>query len=110
MKRVYHRIMAITLMLTMTGFGCNSIAASESEAELQGAGYEAAEESTEQDMTEVSAAYGENKPITDGNYDAALAVKCVNGTFVNTAGRLRWMWSRMMACTRHITSERFPAR
>ena len=36
MKRVYHRIMAITLMLTMTGFGCNSIAASESEAELQG--------------------------------------------------------------------------
>ena len=66
----------------MTGFGCNSIAASESEAELQGAGYEAAEESTEQDMTEVSAAYGENKPITDGNYDAALAVKCVNGTFV----------------------------
>ena len=39
MKRVYHRIMAITLMLTMTGFGCNSIAASESEAELQGAGY-----------------------------------------------------------------------
>ena len=60
----------------------NSIAASESEAELQGAGYEAAEESTEQDMTEVSAAYGENKPITDGNYDAALAVKCVNGTFV----------------------------
>ena len=82
MKRVYHRIMAITLMLTMTGFGWNSIAASESEAELQGAGYEAAEESTEQDMTEVSAAYGENKPITDGNYDAALAVKCVNGTFV----------------------------
>ena len=82
MKRVYHRIMAITLMLTMTCFGWNSIAASESEAELQGAGYEAAEESTEQDMTEVSAAYGENKPITDGNYDAALAVKCVNGTFV----------------------------
>ena len=82
MKRVYHRIMAITLMLVMTCFGWNSIAASESEAELQGAGYEAAEESTEQDMTEVSAAYGENKPITDGNYDAALAVKCVNGTFV----------------------------
>ena len=82
MKRVYHRIMAITLMLTMTGFSCNSIAASDNEAELQGAGYEAAEESTEQDMTEVSAAYGENKPITDGNYDAALAVKCVNGTFV----------------------------
>lgn len=25
---------------------------------------------------------GDNKPITDGNYDRALAVKCVNGTFV----------------------------
>ena len=26
--------------------------------------------------------YGENKAITDGNYDTSLAVKCVNGTFV----------------------------
>jgi len=26
--------------------------------------------------------YGENKKITDGNYDKTLAVKCVNGTFV----------------------------
>ena len=26
--------------------------------------------------------YGENKPITDGNYDESLAVKCINGTFV----------------------------
>ena len=25
---------------------------------------------------------GENKPITDANYDQSLAVKCVNGTFV----------------------------
>ncbi len=25
---------------------------------------------------------GENKQITDGNYDKALAVKCINGTFV----------------------------
>jgi len=25
---------------------------------------------------------GENKQITDGNYDKSLAVKCVNGTFV----------------------------
>jgi para-nitrobenzyl esterase len=30
----------------------------------------------------VRARYGENKRITDGNYDKALAVKCVNGTFV----------------------------
>ena len=26
--------------------------------------------------------YGENKQITDGDYDKSLAVKCVNGTFV----------------------------
>jgi len=26
--------------------------------------------------------YGENKAITDGNYDQSLAVKCINGTFV----------------------------
>ena len=25
---------------------------------------------------------GENKPITDGNYDQSVAVKCINGTFV----------------------------
>lgn len=30
----------------------------------------------------VRAGYGENKRITDGNYDKALAVKCINGTFV----------------------------
>ena len=31
---------------------------------------------------EIRAQYGENKKITDGNYDKSLAVKCVNGTFV----------------------------
>ena len=31
---------------------------------------------------ELKAQYSENKPITDGNYDKSLAVKCVNGTFV----------------------------
>lgn len=30
----------------------------------------------------MTALYGENKPITDGNYDESLAVKCINGTFV----------------------------
>lgn len=30
----------------------------------------------------VRANYGENKRITDGNYDKTLAVKCINGTFV----------------------------
>ena len=28
------------------------------------------------------AQYGENKRITDGNYDKSLAVKCINGTFI----------------------------
>ena len=30
----------------------------------------------------ILALYGENKKITDGNYDKSLAVKCINGTFV----------------------------
>ena len=30
----------------------------------------------------MKALYGENRKITDGNYDHSLAVKCVNGTFV----------------------------
>jgi len=30
----------------------------------------------------MKALYGENKKITDGNYDKSLAVKCINGTFV----------------------------
>ena len=30
----------------------------------------------------MAALYGENRPITDGNYDESLAVKCINGTFV----------------------------
>ena len=31
---------------------------------------------------EMMVLFGENKKITDGNYDHSLAVKCVNGTFV----------------------------
>ena len=35
-----------------------------------------------QEATErMRALYGENKKITDGKYDKALAAKCVNGTF-----------------------------
>ena len=33
-------------------------------------------------LQKVRAVYGENKKITDGNYDKSLAVKCINGTFV----------------------------
>ena len=42
--------------------------------------------STDKTMSELKAElraqYGENKRITDGNYDKSLAVKCINGTFV----------------------------
>ena len=35
-----------------------------------------------EERKEMQALYGENKKITDGNYDKSLAVKCINGTFV----------------------------
>ena len=31
---------------------------------------------------ELRTQYGENKRITDGNYDESLSVKCINGTFI----------------------------
>ncbi|MBQ6002997.1 MAG: carboxylesterase family protein, partial [Synergistaceae bacterium] len=43
---------------------------------------QAAEKTLSEAKEEMRALYGENKPITDGNYDKSLAVKCVNGTFV----------------------------
>ena len=42
----------------------------------------AAEKPMEDIKQELRAKYGENKKITDGNYDKTLAVKCINGTFV----------------------------
>lgn len=36
----------------------------------------------EEKKAKVRAQYGENRKITDGQYDKSLAVKCVNGTFV----------------------------
>ena len=82
MKCVFHRIAALALILVMTGFGCNGIAASSVASGLQGVGFEALEGSPEEVKEKVRAGYGENKPITDDNYDKSLAVKCVNGTFV----------------------------
>ncbi len=34
------------------------------------------------EVEQLTAQYGKNQKITDGNYDHSLAVKCVNGTFV----------------------------
>ncbi len=42
----------------------------------------AAEKTLNEAKEELRAQYGENKQITDGNYDKSLAVKCINGTFV----------------------------
>ena len=43
---------------------------------------QAADKTQSEIKEELRALYSENKPITDGNYDKSLAVKCVNGTFV----------------------------
>ena len=76
--------------------------------------------------------YGENKKITDGNYDKSLAVKCINGTFVgkrsggivaykgipfvvrspwaNCAGKHQWTMLRTRVCTRLIIMRKVPIR
>ena len=78
------------------------------------------------------ALYGENKQITDDNYDKSLAVKCINGTFVGKKkdnviaykgipfvskqpiGEQRWKAPvdlyQMKASTRHITMGKVPFR
>ena len=43
---------------------------------------QAADKTLDEIKAEMRALYGENKPITDSNYDKSLAVKCINGTFV----------------------------
>ena len=43
---------------------------------------QAADKILDEIKAEIRALHGENKPITDGNYDKSLAVKCINGTFV----------------------------
>ncbi|MBQ3764324.1 MAG: carboxylesterase family protein [Synergistaceae bacterium] len=43
---------------------------------------EASDQTLNENRETMMALYGENKRITDGNYDKSLAVKCVNGTFV----------------------------
>jgi len=43
---------------------------------------QAADKTLSEIKAELRAQYGENKRITDGNYDKSLAVKCINGTFV----------------------------
>jgi hypothetical protein len=83
-------------VLPQTGQGLVSAAAA-MEQETEGTVMDAASAAEEQmkafnEAKELlRAQYGENKKITDGNYDKSLAVKCVNGTFV---GRRRRISSR----------------
>lgn len=46
------------------------------------AGISSEESVVKKEAERIQALYGENKKITDGNYDKSLAVKCINGTFV----------------------------
>ena len=71
----------MALMLVIIGIGCNEIVANGYAAGLRGTGFES-DRSLEETKAKIRAEYGENKPITDDNYDKSLAVKCVNGTFV----------------------------
>ena len=72
--RVFFTLLAVALSLAMIGCNTHVIAArAEGFNELK---------PPEEVKAELNAGYGENKPITDDNYDRALAVKCNNGTFV----------------------------
>ena len=74
MKRNFSaRLLALTVALLLAVFSFGGALAAEQGGMLSGA---------DEAKAQMEALYGENQMITDGNYDAALAVKCVNGTFV----------------------------
>ena len=66
------RFLALTVALTLAAF---SIGAALASGDIRTQGLDEAK-------ARMEALYGENHEITDGNFDEALAVKCVNGTFV----------------------------
>ncbi|MBQ7734019.1 MAG: hypothetical protein IJT58_08385 [Synergistaceae bacterium] len=61
MKKVLALAMSFVMLSSLTICGSSAEEAGKTPSEMQ---------------------YGENKPITDGNYDKSLAVKCINGTFI----------------------------
>ena len=74
MKRIFSaRLLALMAALLLAVFSFGGALATEQGGMLSGA---------DEAKAQMEALYGENQTITDGNYDAALAVKCVNGTFV----------------------------
>ena len=72
--RFFPVALALSLVLLVFNAGC--IAGEPVSTEAAAA--------AKQMMAQIRARYGENKPITDDDYDKSLAVKCVNGTFVGT--------------------------
>ena len=104
MKRKYMLILMaamISLSLAIVGCGSNPASSQKSENATQGSAEatktsedapKTSEAVTQTETTDgfdadaaqkrMDALYGENKQITDGNYDKSLAVKCINGTFV----------------------------
>ena len=69
MNKTAKRLLAACLALVL---GAGAVCASAAEAD----------KTPDEAKEELRAQYGENKRITDGNYDHSLAVRCVNGTFV----------------------------
>ncbi|MBR0186630.1 MAG: hypothetical protein IJQ24_11440, partial [Synergistaceae bacterium] len=67
MKKILSFSLAALMMLSFVTYGSTSARADEKLEELR---------------AKILSQYGENKRITDDNYDKSLAVKCVNGTFV----------------------------
>ncbi|MBQ4401061.1 MAG: hypothetical protein II832_02730, partial [Synergistaceae bacterium] len=67
-KKVLALVITCVMAFAMTAFSNSSA--------------QAADKTLSEIKEEMRALYGENKPITDGNYDKSLAVKCINGTFV----------------------------
>ena len=67
-KKVLALVITCVMAFAMTAFSNSSA--------------QAADKTLSEIKEEMRALYGENKKITDGNYDKSLAVKCVNGTFV----------------------------
>lgn len=78
MKHTYIlKLFAVAMALSLAMIGCNTLVVAARAED----GFDMLV-SPEQRKAELMARYGENKPITNGNYDKSLAVKCVNGTFV----------------------------
>lgn len=70
LRRLFALTAALTLVLLSLGTALADDGILEDEAAL------------EAEKARMAALYGENKPITNDDYDKSLAVKCVNGTFV----------------------------